>query len=138
MPKLTNDILIKIPREPAYQKMTGLDFERKMNPTSSFEIQYVDERLIRYRWTNEMDSPGFEKILLPETYTIFSQRKPKTPFLYSYFIYMFLESPEGTIVRYIQDFQLEAESKSKEEGVVAYFRANSIKVMQALEEYLSS
>ena len=51
---------------------------------------------------------------------------------------MFLESPEGTIVRYIQDFQLEAESKGKEEGVIAYFRSNSSKVMQTLEEYLSS
>jgi len=72
--------------------MTGLDFERKMNQTSSFEIQYVDERLIRYRWMDERDrQPRFrEDITAGDVYHILAEKtKDSIPlFLFRSFAFL--------------------------------------------------
>jgi hypothetical protein len=134
MPIIKNEMIIQQSVKNTFEKMYDISFEEYINPNNSFEILYKSERIIRYRWKNELDSPGFEKMIIPETLTVITKRNQKTPFIYSLFIYIFASYNDVCRITYIQDFELDEDNKNKENGVMKYltesYNITAIKMLE--------
>jgi hypothetical protein len=135
MPSIIEDISLNCSIDDAYNRLKTLDLEKVINPKDSkIIVTFKSERLIRYQLGCTDNITYFEKVLFPEKYLIISNRLPKPPFVYFFFIYSLNDLINKTTLKYIQDFELEENSKNNESEMISFLKPASMTVIQEIKK----
>jgi hypothetical protein len=134
MPKLYDEIILNCNILDAYNKLQKLELEKKLNPQALLTINFENERLIKYQLKHGEHIAAFEKIFFPENFTVLTQRYSKELFNYLFFFYSFHEQGNKTLLKYIQDFELDEDNKAKEKEMSDFLSTNGNLIRQILSK----
>jgi hypothetical protein len=143
MPKISGEIILKCSKEKVFNEMTSVDFTKKLDPSLAnlnVEILFQNERLIHT--LTKLEKFGnivMEKVKIPENFTILSQRKPPMmPFVYFLGLQILDDYKDGSILKWTEEFEIDAENKAKEEGIVSRLEQNEILHFQKVQNYFNN
>lgn len=137
MASIKNSIQVTLPYDLSYNKLQNIEFEKIMNPQAEITVLFENNRLIKYQIGCGDDKTFFDKVFIPEKHTIFSNRIPKPPFLYTYFFYLFEVEQDFMTITYSQDFELLPEYSDQESQMISFLQNSGITVLEKLKSYLS-
>ena len=143
MPKICGEIVLKCSKEVAFNEITSLDFTKKIDPNLdnlNIEILFQNERFLRtLTKLGKFGNIDMEKIFIPETFTIIAQRKPPMPpFVYFSGLQMLYDHKDGALLKWVEEFEIDADNKSKEQGIVSRFEQNEILHFQKVQNYFNA
>jgi hypothetical protein len=143
MSKISGEIVLKCSREKVFGEMSLAGFAKKLDPASAnlnVEILFQNDRLLRTLTKIEnIGNIDMEKVKIPENFTMVSLRKPPmAPFAYFIGILIFLDHKEGTLLKWIEEFEVDADNKSKEEGIAKRLEQNENLHFQKVRNYFSN
>jgi aromatase len=140
-----NSIVIDAPRDFVWERMMDVEsWPTLYTEYSKAEILSRDGNTIQFRLTTHPD-PEYggqvwswvsERTADPETYTSQSHRIETGPFEYMKIRWSFEESPEGTVMRWIQDFSMKPTAPNDDEKAEEYLNRNTKIQMDVLKEKL--
>jgi hypothetical protein len=64
------------------------------------------------------------------------RRPPLSPFLFQLSIQLFEDFQGGTLLKWIDEFELDSENKPREDKVLFYIQANDMRNLQKMKEIL--
>ncbi len=141
MPKISEEIILNCSKEKAFAEFASLDFMKKIDSvTLNTEILFQNERLLRFlsKGTPSGDVE-IERVIIPENFTLVSiKRPPLTPFIYQLSIKVFYDHKDGTLLKHINEFELEDKFKSKETMILSVIKKNDILNLQNTQNYFNN
>ena len=140
MPRISGEVILNCLREKAYNELSSFDFAERMDLSfdrTKREILFQNQRLTRTLARIEnIGTVEMERILIPETFTIVSKRiPPMAPFSYFLGLQIFVERGNGAVLKWIEEFDLEEESKANEPGILAGLERHEREQFQKIGEY---
>ncbi len=138
MPKICEEIILKCPREKAFNEMAAAEFMKKIDPVAAnTEILFRNERSLR---TISRGTPSgdveLERIIIPENFSLVTIRMPPlAPFAYQLTVKIFLEHKDGTLLKHINEFELDDNFKSREEMILSAIKKNDILNLERTRSY---
>jgi hypothetical protein len=142
MPRTDEQVLFSLPKETVFKQITSIDFMKAIDPNLGYNttILFQDERVLRS--VSKVEGIGdveIERITIPETFVIVTQRRqPMPPFLYQISIQMLSDHDEGSSLRWINEFELDTQNKNREATITAIIRRNDIGNLQRMQKHLES
>jgi hypothetical protein len=142
MPKITGEVVLKCSKEAAFREISSIDFADKMSlafKSPQREILFQNERMMR-TITNigNVGAVDMERILIPESFTIVSQRMlPMAPFSFFLGIQILGDDKEGTVLKWIEEFELDDVNKAKETGILIGLEKHEREQFLKIRNYLS-
>jgi aromatase len=140
-----NSIVIDAPRDFVWERMMDVEsWPTLYTEYAKAEVISRDGDTIQFRLTTHPD-PEYngqvwswvsERTADPATYTSKSQRIETGPFEYMKIAWSFEESPEGTVMRWIQDFSMKPSAPNNDEQAEEYLNRNTKIQMGVLKEKL--
>lgn len=128
MPRIVDELTLCCPKEVAFQEIATVGFMRAIDSNfgQATRILLENRRLIRSVSTVEgVGDVEVERLLLPEAGIIVTQRRPPMgPFVYQLSIQQLMEHEQGAVLKWTDEFELDAESKPREAVVVDIIRRN--------------
>jgi hypothetical protein len=122
MPKICGEVLLKCSREKAFQEIASIDFAEKMDlsfKSPPKNIVFQNERMLRT--VTKIENVGdvdMERVYIPESYTIVSQRKPPmAPFVFFIGLQILCDHKDGALLKWIEEFEVDAQNKPRENGI---------------------
>ncbi|MCX5974547.1 MAG: hypothetical protein NTU59_07785, partial [Coprothermobacterota bacterium] len=119
MPKISEEILLDCTKETAFSEIVTVDFMKSIDPNFGLntEIIFQNERLLRsLSKVERIGDVEIEKIIIPESFTIVTQRRPPlAPFIYQLSIQILSEHKDGSLLKWLNEFELDEDNKPKEE-----------------------
>ena len=141
MPSLNEEILLDGAKETVFTEIVTIDFMKDLDSNFGFntKILFQNQRLIRS--LSKVDRIGdveIERIIIPETFTIITQRRPPmAPFIYQLTIQILCDYKKGTLLKWINEFELDEDNKPREEMIVSIIRKNDILNLQKTQKYMN-
>jgi hypothetical protein len=112
MPVIKEEVFLNCTPETAFNEISSIDFLKKIAVGSTIDndVIYKNGRIIRYNLrsnhNNNLVSLEQERIIIPENLTIITQRR-NLPFVkYALDMYIFKKHKLGTIMTFIEDFEM--------------------------------
>lgn len=142
MPKIIEEIFLKCPPERAFSEIADMQFVKKINPDSGIENEVVfqNNRLIRYKL--KVNNAGIwesERVIIPESLTIVTQRRsPLAPFKYMTVLHIFKKHESGTLLSYMEEFEMDEENMERESEVMNDILKKIDPNMKKIEKYFNS
>ena len=142
-----NEVVIEAPLEFVWDRM--MDVEGWPNLFSEYAKAEVIERdgdRIQFRLTTHPD-PDYngqvwswtsERVADPSTHSSKSRRIETGPFQYMTIEWYFEEAPDGTRMRWVQDFSLKPEAPNTDEQAEQYMNKNTKVQMGVIKERLEA
>lgn len=119
-----NEILIKAPRELVWERTNDIEsWTELFSEYSAAEILSERDGTIVFRLALHPDENGkvwdWVSARTPdhETYTVRSQRVQTGPFKYMWIYWEYTETPDGTRMRWVQDFEMKPTAPIDDEGM---------------------
>jgi hypothetical protein len=141
--RICGEVVLKRTKENAFREISSADFAKKIDSNFAhlnIEILFQNERFLRTLVKLEnVGNLDMERIYIPENYTIISQRKPPMiPFVYFLGIQMLFDHKDGALLKWVEEFEISDDNKSKEEGIVSRLEQNEILHFQKVQNYFDS
>jgi hypothetical protein len=140
MPSIHEEIVLDYPKESVFKQISSIDFMLAIDPNfgRSTVVLFHDDRLMRTRSTIEkIGDVEIERITIPETYTIVTQRRqPMAPFIYQISIQILLDHDKGTLLKWNDEFELDVDNKHKEEAILGILRRNDVANLQNIQRLM--
>ncbi len=140
MPRIHEEIVLDYPKESVFKQISSVDFMRAIDPNfgCSTVVLFQDQRLMRTRSTIErIGDVEIERINIPETHTIVTQRRqPMAPFIYLVSMQILFDHEKGTLLKWKNEFELDADNKHKEEVILGILRRNDVANLQSIQRLL--
>mgnify|MGYP000318428381 CR=1 FL=1 len=141
MPKIEEEIYLNCNPETAFLEISDMDFVKKINPNSGLEskVLFHNNRFVRYKLSvknvGEWES---ERVIIPESLTIVTQRrKPIKPFFYMTVLHVFKKHKSGTILSYIEEFEMDEDNKNMETKVLGDILKKINPNLKKIEQYFN-
>ena len=127
-------------KELAFREISSIDFADRMSLTFKSpqrEILFQNERMMRTRtMIKNVGVVEMERILIPENYTIVSKRvPPMAPFSFFLGLQVLSDHTDGTVLKWIEEFELDAENKEKESGILLGLEMHEREQFQRFRDY---
>jgi hypothetical protein len=143
MPIICGEIILRCSKEKAFCDISSLSFTKSIDPNSQGlkkEIIFQNGRLLRtlskFEKVGEVE---MEYIYIPENFTIVSQRRPPlAPFVYLVALQMVYDHNDGSILKWVEEFEIDADNKSREEGIFSRFQNNENLHFKNVQNYLNN
>ncbi len=142
MPKISEEIILNRPINEVFNEIPSIEFMKKIDPNSfkNIEIKFQNERLLRFvsKGTPSGDIE-IERICIPENYTIITKRLvPLAPFIYQISFKFLIQHSKETLLKTVNEFELDENNKSKEGMLVSIIRKNDILNLQNTKNYFDN
>ncbi len=141
MQRISEEIILSCPRETAFNEISKAEFMKKIDPADlNSEILFRNDRLVR---TISKGTPSgdveLEWIVIPENFTVVIVRQPPlAPFIYQLSIKCLYKHESGTLLRHINEFELDDNNKNREEMISSYIKKNDIQNLQKTRDYFNN
>jgi len=139
MPSIREEILLDCTPEAAFAEISSLDFAKKVGLSSGInnEVLFQNERIIRFNFkvkiSNNLRSIESERILIPENFTIITQRRNLLSAKYNVIIDFFKRHDSGTIMTHIDEF----DDQSINDEALNNMRNTTKTYMRKITDYFS-
>jgi hypothetical protein len=128
MPRIVAQISLNCPKQVAFQHMATVEFMRAIDPNFALDTQILLETPRLIRSISKVKGIGdveIERLLLPEISTIVTQRRPPLgPFVYQLSIQRLIDHPEGTVLQWTDEFELDGKNKGMEPVILGHLQRN--------------
>ena len=142
MPKISEEIILNCSKEKAFNEMVTVDFMKKIDSNFGLntEILFQNARLLRsLSKVERVGNVEIERLNFPENFTIVTQRRPPlAPFVYQLSLQMFYEHKDGTLLKWINEFEVDENNKPKEEIILSHIKKNDIFNLQKTQNYFNN
>jgi hypothetical protein len=141
MPRIEEEVLLKCTREIAFRELADIDFMRRLDPNFGLdtEILFHNARLlISLSKVKGIGNVQIERVTLPEVFTLITERRPPmAPFTYQLSIQMLFDHAGGTLLKWIDEFELDSDNKQREGAILSYIRTNDVANLRKTQEHLA-
>jgi hypothetical protein len=137
MPTINEHVVLSLPKKAAFQKITSVDFMKALDSNfgQNTTILFQNERLMRS--VSKVEGIGdieIERITIPEVFTIITQRRqPMVPFIYQISLQILSDHTEGSLLSWINEFELDTDNKQREAAILSIIRRNDIGNLQNMQ-----
>ncbi len=142
MPKILEEVFLKCPPERAFSEIADMQFVKKINPDAGIdnEVIFENNRLIRYKLkVNNVGVWESERVIIPESLTILTQRRtPLAPFKYMTVLHVFKKQESGTLLSYMEEFEMDEENIKRESEVLNDILKKIGPNIKKIEQYFNS
>ena len=143
MTKICGEIVLKRSKEHVFSDIIAIDFAARLDPrlaTIDRRIVFQNERVLRTVSLFEgIGSVEMEYVYIPEKLTVVTQRRPPlAPFVYLIAFQMLHDHPNGALLRWVEEFEIDADNQSNEKGIASRFERNEIQHFQKVQDYYES
>jgi hypothetical protein len=142
MPIIQEEVILNKKRNYVFEEMKTSNFMKKIDNNYGNNTTVILENNRILRSVSKIDKVGeveIERIIIPESYTIITQRrKPMIPFLYQVSIQILKEEANITILTWINEFELDEVNKDKEVSYLSIIERNDIKNIGRIKEYFEN
>jgi len=140
MARIRGEIVLKHSKEQVYSDIIALDFAARLDPkvaTVDRRILFQNERVLRtVSLFQGIGNVEMEYIYIPEKLTVVTQRRPPlAPFVYLIALQMLCDHENGSLLRWVEEFEIDADNHLKEEGIASKFERNEIQHFQKVQDY---
>lgn len=111
MPVIKEEVFLNCVPETAFNEISSIDFIKKIGVGSTIDndVIYQNGRIVRYNLRSVYNDNSVlleqERIIIPESLTIITQRR-NLPFVkYALDFYIFKKHKSGTVMTFIEDFE---------------------------------
>ena len=140
MPIIHLEIFIEHSKEFVFSRISSIDFMRAVDPNFGMNtiVLFQNERLLRTRSKIErIGEVEIERIYLPETFTIITQRRrPLEPFVFQLSIIALIDQEAGTTLKWTDEFELNAENADRGKTILSIIENNDSQNLLRTKEYL--
>ncbi len=141
MGQIMEEVILNCSPEKAFSEIADMQFVKKINPNAGIEneVIYQNKRLVRYKL--KVSNVGVwesERIIIPESLTILTQRRnPLAPFKYMTVLHVFKKHESGTLLRYMEEFEMDSENIKRECEVLNDIFKKIGPNMKKIEQYFN-
>lgn len=136
-----NEIVIEAPLDLVWDMTNDLEnWPRLFSEYASVEVLERDGRKTTFRLTMHPDENGTvwswvsEREPVPETRTVTARRVETGPFDFMEIFWSYHEVPEGTRMRWVQDFAMKPDAPVDDAGMTARINANSAVQLELIRD----
>ncbi len=128
MPRIEEQVLFSFPKEAVFKQIASIDFMKAIDPNfgRNTAVLFHNDRLMRS--VSKVEGIGdveIERITIPETFAIIIQRRqPMPPFIYQLSIQRLSDCGEGSLLRWTNEFELDADNKHREAVIASILKRN--------------
>jgi hypothetical protein len=140
MPTINEHVVLSLPKKVAFQQIASVDFMKAIDSNfgKNTTVLFQNERLMRS--ISKVEGIGdieIERIAIPEVFTIITQRRqPLIPFIYQISLQILSDHNEGSLLSWIDEFELDADNKQREATILSIIRRNDIGNLQSIQRQL--
>jgi hypothetical protein len=139
MSRIYEEIQLNCNKEAVFKEITSVDFMKSIDSNYGLNttILFENERLLRsVSKVERIGSIEIERINIPETFTIITQRRqPLPPFIYQISIQILCDKKDATLLKWINEFELDIENKSKEELILSFIKKNDLNNLEKTKQH---
>jgi hypothetical protein len=140
MPRIVEHITLPCTKETALKAIGSVAFMKNidLNYGTSTTVLLENGRVIRSVSVVEGIGPvEIERLMIPEANVIITQRRPPMgPFVYQLTIQAFTDSPGGTLLEWTDEYELNGESREKEDMIRSIIVKNDKSILEKTRAYL--
>lgn len=141
MPKIYEEIVLNCPGEKVFAEISSVEFMKKLDPNygTDTEVLLQNERLIRsVSNVQNIGSVEIERIIIPESFTLVTQRRPPMgPFVYQISLQILRECENGSTMVWIDEFELDWSFKPREEFILSVITENDKLNINKIRNYFN-
>jgi hypothetical protein len=140
MPRICGEVVLKCSKKDAFREISSIDFGDKMGlafKSPQREILFQNARMTRTRMIIEnVGVVDMERIYIFENHTIIAKRiPPMAPFSFFLGLQILVDHADGTLLKWAEEFELDAENKAKENGMLIGLEKHEREQFQRIKDY---